>query len=116
LVEVYRKELQEGEGISIPFSKFKGNPSYHLFPILVAPSIHRNKVMERLKGFGIQTSVHYPPVHLFSLYQKRFGSKMGMLPKTEEVSRREVTLPLHPRMNEKDVRWIAKKVKETLRG
>jgi dTDP-4-amino-4,6-dideoxygalactose transaminase len=116
LVEIYRKELQEVEGISIPFSKFKGNPSYHLFPILLAPSIDRNKVMERLKGFGIQTSVHYPPVHLFSLYQKRFGSKMGMLPKTEEVSRREVTLPLHPRMNEKDVRWIAKKVKETLRG
>jgi len=40
---------------------------------------------------------------------------MGMLPKTEEVSRREVTLPLHPRMNEKDVRWIAKKVKEAIK-
>jgi len=115
LVEIYRKELQEGEGISIPFSKFKGNPSYHLFPILLAPSIDRNKVMERLKDFGIQTSIHYPPVHLFSLYQKRFGYKKGMLPNTEEVSRREVTLPLHPRMNEKDVRWIAKKVKEAIK-
>jgi dTDP-4-amino-4,6-dideoxygalactose transaminase len=115
LVEIYRKELQEGEGISIPFSKFKGNPSYHLFPILLAPSIDRNKVMERLKDFGIQTSIHYPPVHLFSLYRKRFGYKKGMLPNTEEVSRREVTLPLHPRMNEKDVRWIAKKVKEAIK-
>jgi dTDP-4-amino-4,6-dideoxygalactose transaminase len=115
LVEIYRKELQEVEEISIPFSKFKGDPSYHLFPILVAPSINRNMVMERLKGFGIQTSVHYPPVHLFSLYRKRFGFKMGMLPKTEEVSRRELTLPLHPRMNEKDVKWIAKKVKEAIR-
>jgi len=115
LVEIYRKELQEGEGISIPFSKFKGNPSYHLFPILLAPSIDRNKVMERLKDFGIQTSIHYPPVHLFSLYQKRFGYKKGMLPNTEEVSRREVTLPLHPRMNEKDVRWIAKKMKEAIK-
>ena len=98
LVEIYRQELQGVDKISIPFLKFKGNPSYHLFPILVAPSIDRNKVMERLKDFGIQTSVHYPPVHLFSLYRKRFGFKMGMLPKTEEVSRREVTLPLHPRM------------------
>jgi dTDP-4-amino-4,6-dideoxygalactose transaminase len=115
LVEVYLKGLQEVEGISIPFSKFKGNPSYHLFPILLAPSIDRNKVMERLKGFGIQTSIHYPPVHLFSLYQKRFGFKMGMLPKTEEVSRRELTLPLHPRMKVEDVRWIAKKVKEAIK-
>jgi dTDP-4-amino-4,6-dideoxygalactose transaminase len=115
LVEIYRKELQEGEGISIPFSKFKGNPSYHLFPILLAPSIDRNKVMERLKDFGIQTSIHYPPVHLFSLYQKRFGSKMGMLPKTEEVGRREITLPLHPRMKVEDVKWITKKLKAVIR-
>jgi dTDP-4-amino-4,6-dideoxygalactose transaminase len=112
LVEIYLKELQEVEGISLPFLKFKGNPSYHLFPILVAPSIDRNKVIERLKDLGIQTSVHYPPVHLFSLYRKRFGFKRGMLPETEEVSRREVTLPLHPRMNDEDVKWIVKKVKE----
>jgi dTDP-4-amino-4,6-dideoxygalactose transaminase len=115
LVEIYLKELQEVHEISLPFSKFKGNPSYHLFPILVAPSIDRNKVMERLKDFGIQTSVHYPPVHLFSLYRKRFGFKMGMLPKTEEVSRREATLPLHPRMKQEDVKWITKKLKAVIR-
>jgi dTDP-4-amino-4,6-dideoxygalactose transaminase len=115
LVEIYLKELQEVEGISLPFLKFKGNPSYHLFPILVAPSIDRNKVIERLKDFGIQTSVHYPPVHLFSLYRKRFGFKRGMLPETEEVSRREVTLPLHPRMKVEDVKWITKKLKAVIR-
>jgi dTDP-4-amino-4,6-dideoxygalactose transaminase len=115
LVEIYLKELQEVHEISLPFSKFKGNPSYHLFPILVAPSIDRNKVMERLKDFGIQTSVHYPPIHLFSLYRKRFGFKMGMFPKTEEVSRREVTLPLHPRMNDEGVKWITKKLKAVIR-
>jgi dTDP-4-amino-4,6-dideoxygalactose transaminase len=70
--------------------------------------------MERLKEFGIQVSVHYPPVHLFSLYRKKFGYKMGMLPKTEEVSRREMTLPLHPRMKQEDVKWIVKKVKEVM--
>jgi dTDP-4-amino-4,6-dideoxygalactose transaminase len=115
LVEIYRQELQGVDKISIPFLKFKGNPSYHLYPILVAPSIDRNKVMKRLKDFGIQTSVHYPPVHLFSLYRKRFGFKRGMLPETEEVSRREVTLPLHPRMNDEDVKWITKKLKAVIR-
>jgi len=114
LVENYVSRLREIEWISIPFSKPKGRPSYHLFPILVASHIDRNKVMERLKGFGIQTSVHYPPVHLFSFYRKRFGFKRGMLPKTEEVSKREVTLPLHPKMDEGDVKWIAKKVKTVI--
>jgi len=111
LVEIYREGLQEVNDVSIPFSKFKGNPSYHLFPILVAPRINRNRMMARLKDFGIQASVHYPPVHLFSFYRRRLGLREGMLPKTEEVSRREVTLPLHPRMKQEDVKWIVKRVK-----
>ena len=115
LVEIYRKELQEVEEISIPFLKFEGNPSYHLFPILVTPGINRNRMMERLKGFGIQTSVHYPPVHLFSLYRNQFGYRKGTLPRTEEVSGREVTLPLHPRMKVEDVKWITKKLKAVIR-
>jgi dTDP-4-amino-4,6-dideoxygalactose transaminase len=115
LVGIYREELQGVEGLSFPFLKFKGNPSNHLFPILLAPSIHRNKLMEKLKYFRIQTSVHYPPVHLFSLYRKRFGYKIGMLPKTEEVGKREMTLPLHPQMTEKDVKWIANKLKAVIR-
>ncbi len=121
LVEAYRKELQGVKEISIPFLQFKGHSSYHLFPILVhhkeefSSSIPREKLMEGLRNFKIQTSVHYPPVHLFSLYRKKFGHKKGMLPKTEEVSRREITLPLYPQMKEKDVKWIAKKVKEIIK-
>jgi len=116
LVEIYRKELQEVEEISIPFLKFEGNPSYHLFPILMTRGTNRNRMMGRLKGFGIQTSVHYPPVHLFSLYRNQFGYRKGDLPRTEEVSGREVTLPLHPRMKQEDVKWIVKKVKECVSG
>jgi len=115
LVEIYRKGLQKADKISVPFSKFEGNPSYHLFPILVAPSIDRKKVMEKLKNFGIQTSVHYPPVHLFSLYRNQFVYKKGDLPKTEEMSGREMTLPLHPLLGTGDVKWIVKKLKEAMR-
>jgi dTDP-4-amino-4,6-dideoxygalactose transaminase len=118
LVKAYRNELEGVERISIPFSQFRGNPSYHLFPILVSSeqntssSISRDRLMDELRNFRIQASIHYPPVHLFSLYQRAFGYRRGMLPKTETVSAREITLPLHPRMSVRDVRWIAKKVKE----
>jgi dTDP-4-amino-4,6-dideoxygalactose transaminase len=39
LVEIYRRELQGTKEISIPFSRLIGTPSYHLFPILVAPFV-----------------------------------------------------------------------------
>jgi dTDP-4-amino-4,6-dideoxygalactose transaminase len=116
LVEAYRRELQGTEGISIPFPKYGPGPSYHLFCVLISPSIPRDKVMDGLRGHGIQTSIHYAPVHLFSLYRRQFGHKKGMLPKTEEVSRREVTLPLHPGMDGDDVRWIAKKLRGVIRN
>jgi dTDP-4-amino-4,6-dideoxygalactose transaminase len=114
LVEAYRKEFQEANGIYVPFQQFNGNPSYHLFSILVEAR-HRDKLMAGLKEYGIQSSIHYPPLHLFSLYRKRFGLKKGMLPKTEEASQREVTLPLHPRMGIKDMKWIAEKVKKIIK-
>jgi dTDP-4-amino-4,6-dideoxygalactose transaminase len=118
LVEAYRRELQDVRQISIPYLHAEGPYSYHLFPILVkggpessAPLL-RDELMKRLKDAGIQTSIHYPPVHLFSLYRKRFGYKPGMLPVTEAMSRRVVTLPLYPGMAAGDVRRIAQEVKE----
>ena len=114
LVDIYRSELQGTKEISIPFPGFKHVPSYHLFPVLVAPFVDRNRVMEGLKDFGIQSSIHYPPIHLFSLYRNQFGCKKGDLPITEEMSQREITLPLHPRLDTGDVKWIAKKVKTVI--
>jgi len=116
LVEAYRREIQEAEGISIPFSKRGDGLSYHLFPVLISLSIPRDEVMDGLRGHGIQTSIHYPPIHLFSLYRRQFGYKEGMLPKTEEVSPREVTLPLHQGMDGDDVGWIAKKLRGVIRN
>jgi dTDP-4-amino-4,6-dideoxygalactose transaminase len=116
LVKAYWKELQGAEGVSIPFPGYETGPSYHLFPVLISPSIPRDRVMDGLRGHGIQASIHYPPIHLFSLYRRQFGYKYGVLPKTEEVSRREVTLPLHPGMNEEDVRWIAKKFRRVIQN
>ena len=121
LVEVYREELRQVPGILIPFLHREGNYSYHLFPILVGgkkdgPSLdRRDQLMEQLKDARIQTSVHYPPVHLFSLYRKKFGYRIGMLPKTEEMSGRVVTLPLHARMEVADAKRISRRIREIVR-
>ena len=93
-------------GISVPFKDHKGKPSYHIFPILLAEGINRDGFMDGLKEKGIQTSIHYPPIHLFLYYRKKFGFEEGMLPKTEFVGEREVTLPLSPLMNTEDVKYI----------
>jgi dTDP-4-amino-4,6-dideoxygalactose transaminase len=47
---------------------------------------------------GVQTSVHYPPVHRLTAYRERFGDVS--LPRTESAASRELTLPLFAHMSE----------------
>jgi len=115
IVEEYKKRLEKISGISVPFKNYKEKPSYHIFPILLAEDISRNEFIDKLKEKGIQTSIHYPPIHLFTYYRKKFGFEEGMLPKTEFVGEHEVTLPLHPGMNEEDVEYIINSISEALK-
>jgi hypothetical protein len=47
---------------------------------------------------GIQTSVHYPPIHSFTHYGE--VSKRGLLPRTEDIASRLLTLPLYAYMDD----------------
>lgn len=94
LVNYYQKKLKGVSGITIPFMDYPYKSSYHLFPILLDNNINRKKFMLKLKSAGIQTSIHYLPVHKFSYYKNLFGEEH--LPITEEIGKKVVTLPLHP--------------------
>ena len=111
LVARYRRQLGEVEGITIPFSGRLDDSAHHICPILLDGATIRNEFRRFLHELGIQTSVHYPPVHLFTHYRKWVTESMG-LEVTEEVSAREVTLPLHPLLTEQDIDVICEAVAE----
>jgi dTDP-4-amino-4,6-dideoxygalactose transaminase len=104
LSEEYWRELEKQVPLVIlSFCKHPGLPAYHLMPIILPEGTDRGKVMERLKGRGIQTSIHYPPIHLFSYYR---GEAEPGLKLTESIAQRELTLPLYPGMDEDDVEYV----------
>jgi len=112
LTELYRAHLIKLEGISIPYMDHPGVSSAHLFPIILDHSIDRAVFMDSMKASGIQTSIHYPPIHTFTYYLKIFGEIE--LPNTEEVGRREVTLPLYPTMTEDQLALVVDAVQDSL--
>jgi len=114
IVKEYRKQLENIAEITIPFTDFKEKSSFHIFPILLSKDINRNIFIEKLKEKRIQSSIHYPPIHLFRYYRKIFGFKAGILLNTEFVGKHEVTLPLHPLMRKKDVRIIVDSIREII--
>jgi dTDP-4-amino-4,6-dideoxygalactose transaminase len=101
LTGAYRRLLgMQCPDVSVPFATPRSS-SYHILPAILPKNTDRQLVADRMRDTGIQTSMHYPPIHRFSWYQRRFPSVC--LPKTEEFCRRELTLPLHPKMQEEDV-------------
>lgn len=110
---LYKKKLL-GTGLSTPFGLAEGKSSNHLFVILLPEEIDRLDFMKKMKEQGIQTSIHYPPVHMFTKYRGMHGNKEINTPITENVSKRLVTLPLHPLMSNQDVDFVASQVKSVL--
>ncbi len=110
---IYRQNLDYIEEIKVPFSHFSGISAHHIFPILLSEKIDRDGFMQYLREQGIQTSIHYPPIHLFSYYKKLMQSDVH-LPITEYVGTREVTLPLFPAMEEPHVDYVVNSIKNYL--
>ncbi len=112
LTTLYREQLQEiVPSIIVPFKEPRGIPSCHIMPVLLPDGIDRPQFMERMKSFGIQTSIHYPPIHKFKIYSD--GSRWN-LPLTEDVVNREVTIALYPTMSENDVAIVVQAMRDSL--
>ncbi len=109
IVEHYKVGLKELSHISVPFSNYEGKSAYHIFPVILNNNVSRNDFMAKLRVKGIQTSIHYPPVHLFTYYRK-LGYRGNTLPKTEYLGDHLVTLPLHMKIGEDDVHYIIKEI------
>jgi dTDP-4-amino-4,6-dideoxygalactose transaminase len=115
LSKMYREKLSDIDGLEIPFKNNYGSSSHHIFPVLLDKDIDRQNFMKHLKDKGIQTSIHYPPIHQFEFYRRNFGNKEGVLPVTEDVAKREVTLPLYPSMVDEDITYVCDIAIEYLR-
>jgi len=114
LIKTYVENLKGTKGLSIPFLNYSRDSAFHLFPILLDKDVDREKFMGFLKRERIQTSIHYPPIHKFSYYQKNPRASRNKLPLTEYVGRHEVTLPLHPLLKKEDILLVCDRIKRIL--
>lgn len=108
----YEEDFADMNGVGIPFGGFRDFVSNYIFTVLLDASYtaSRDALRNRLHEAGIQTSMHYPPVHLFSVYRD-FSVP---LPVTETIARRLVTLPMYSRLTRQDVASIADSMRAAL--
>lgn len=107
IVRQYRVKLRSVSELIIPFDTPKGNSAHHIFPIVLPVGSERERFMGYLKERGVQSSIHYPPIHKFSNYENYWGIN---LPITVEYAAREVTLPLYPGMTQEQIETVVNAV------
>ena len=97
----YRSRLA-GTGIDVPFAdRAAGESAFHIMPVLLPAGTDRQRVMERLKRDGIQSSIHYPPFWAFAAYASQ--ARPEDAPVVAAVAPRELTLPLYPTLDDDGV-------------
>jgi dTDP-4-amino-4,6-dideoxygalactose transaminase len=112
LVRRYRELLDPVPRVRVPFRNHAfGEPSYHIFPLLLDEAADRMAVIAGLKHRGIQSSIHYPPFAQFTAYKE---SGLSHTPLAWEISERELTLPLFPTMSLGQVEFICSTLRELL--
>jgi dTDP-4-amino-4,6-dideoxygalactose transaminase len=94
LSQVYRDLLCDRcPQVQVPFAE-SWLSACHIFPVVLPRGTDRHAVMQAMHDANVQTTVHYPPIHLFSYYREAFSSTT--LPITEDFAAQELTLPLYP--------------------
>ncbi len=114
LVQRYRELLDRVPRVRVPFRNHAlGEPSYHIFPLLLEEAVDRMAVIAGLKQQGIQSSIHYPPFAQFTAYR---ASGLSHTPIAWDISKRELTLPLFPTMSFGQVEFVCSTLRELLAG
>ena len=94
-------------GCGLPPEDFE-NSNWHMFQITLPLSrmnISRGAFIKAMHDSGIGTGVHYPAMHLFTLY-RNLGWKKGDFPNAEAAGASILTLPLFPAMSLADVERV----------
>ena len=108
----YLDLLKNVDGITVPFAASETIASNYIFTIVLKDATvdKRDKVRGQLAEAGIQTSVHYPAVHRFSVF-RGFSSD---LPLTDYVTDSLITLPMYSRLSAEDIQYIVLNLKRVL--
>ena len=110
--KLYVKLLSKIPGIIIPFRDYTEFSSNYILPIVLKDgnAEKRDQIRAALAEAGIQTSMHYPAVHRFSIY-KEFYSE---LPVTDYLVNNLITLPMYSKLTKEQVHYICNTLKKFL--
>jgi dTDP-4-amino-4,6-dideoxygalactose transaminase len=106
----YREHLAGADGLVPALAPVDGaRLAHHLFTVVLDEGVDRTRFRETLATRGVQTSVHYPPAHRFSIH-----ATDAELPVTDAYGERAVTLPMFATMTNDQQNEVVEAIRAAL--
>lgn len=117
LVKMYNKYLSEIKEISTPiFDSDELKSGWHIYVIRLSLDeldATREEIFNALLAENIGVNVHYKPVYYHKYYQE-IGYNKEICPNAEDIYESIITLPLYPKMADKDIDDVVNGVKKVI--
>ncbi|MCR5618755.1 MAG: UDP-4-amino-4,6-dideoxy-N-acetyl-beta-L-altrosamine transaminase [Lachnospiraceae bacterium] len=114
IVAAYDEAFRDVPGIIVQKNIPESDTSRHLYIIrldLDKLSCTRREFFDAMSAENVQCQVHYVPVYWFPYY-RHLGYEKGLCPNAEEIYRGIMSIPLYPKMTDKDVEDTVAAVKK----
>ncbi|MGV8107854.1 DegT/DnrJ/EryC1/StrS family aminotransferase [Methanospirillum sp.] len=103
VAHMYTSRLADIDWVRTPVVKPDVRMSWFVYVISVSTGINRDNIMQQLEKEGIPTRNYFSPVHLQKYIREMFGTHEGLLPVTEALAQRTISLPFHGNLTEDQV-------------
>lgn len=109
VADAYRAAFAGSDGVRPVAPPPQGERASHcVFAVVLDEEIERAPFREHLSARGVETSIHFPPLHASRAYPGRATA----LPLTESFARRAVSLPIFPHIEEWQVGLVIEAAQE----
>ena len=109
--------LRDIPELALPAERPSIGHAYPLYPIVVRTerlTADRDTIMNAIQAENVGVGVHFRAVHLHPYYTETFGFRRGMFPNAEYYSDRTISLPLYPKMTDRDAEDVIHAVRKVI--
>jgi perosamine synthetase len=108
------EKLQGIPGLTLPYVDPNGKHLFHVYVIQLEADFPLDKsdfMWEMYTQKGIKVWSHYMPIHLTKPYLEQ-GHEEGECPVAETAFKKYVSLPIHPRLTDEAIDYMAESIRE----
>jgi dTDP-4-amino-4,6-dideoxygalactose transaminase len=111
IANFYNTELKNIPNIITPhIPQYTTQHGYHMYTI---KTDQRDVLLKKFNDLGVETKIYFPPAHL-QPYFRALGFKEGLLPITEEIATKVLSLPIRPNLSIEEAKYIVDVIKGCL--